>query len=79
MYLLIKARNPSISYRVLSDHQSGRTDRVVAEVEVDSLAELDSMLDNLMEDENARTQFEEHFGKLGNLIDHAEVEHWTVH
>lgn len=79
MYSLIKAHNPSINYRVLSDYQSGRTDRVVAEIEVDSLAELDSMLGNLMEDGNARAQFEEHFNKLGNLIDHAEVEHWTVH
>ena len=79
MYALIKTHNPGISYRVMSDHQSGRTDRVVAEIEVDSLSELDSMLSSLMEEENARAKFEEHFSKLGNLIEYAEVEQWTIH
>ncbi len=79
MYGLIKAHNPSISYRVMSDHHSGRTDRVVAEIDVDSLADLESMLSSIMEDEDARAEFEKHFGKLGNLIEHAEVEQWTIH
>ena len=79
MYGLIEASNPSISYRVLSDHQSGRTDRVVAEIEVDSLTDLDSMLSSVMDDENTRANFEKLFGRLGNLIDHAEVEQWTIH
>ena len=79
MYALIKTHNPSISYRVMSDHQSGRTDRVVAEIEVDSLSELDSMLSSLMEEANARAKFEEHFSKLSNLIEYAEVEQWTIH
>ncbi len=79
MYGLIKAHNPSISYRILSDHQSGRTDRVVAEIEVDTLADLDAMLSSIMEDESTRMEFGEHFGKLGDLVDHAEVEQWTIH
>ena len=79
MYGLIKTHNPSINYRVMSDHQSGRTDRVVAEIEVESLGDLDSTLSSMMEDENARAKFEEHFSKLGNLIEYAEVEQWTVH
>ena len=79
MYSLIKAHNPSISYRVMSDHQSGRTDRVVSEIEVGSLAELDAMLGSVMEDGEAAAEFEQHFGKLANLIEHAEVEHWTIH
>ncbi len=79
MYGLIKTHNPSISYRIMSDHQSGRTDRVVSEIEVDSLADLDSMLSSIMEDGNARGEFEKHFSKLGNLIEYAEVEQWTIH
>ena len=79
MYGLIKTSNPSINFRIMSDHQSGRTDRVVAEIEVDSLSELDSMLSGIMDDGGARAQFEEHFGKLANLIEHAEVEQWTIH
>ncbi len=79
MYGLIQAHNSSISYRVMSDHQSGRTDRVAAEIEVASLAELDSMLSSIMEDGDARAEFEQHFGKLANLIEYAEVEQWTIH
>ena len=79
MYGLIKTHNPSVKYRVMSDHQSGRTDRVTAEVEVESLAELDSMLSSVMEDGDARAEFETHFSKLGDLIEYAEVEQWTIH
>ena len=79
MYGLIKTNNPSINFRIMSDHQSGRTDRVVAEVEVGSLADLDSMLSGIMDDASTRAQFEEQFGKLANLIEHAEVEQWTIH
>ena len=79
MYGLIKSYNPSISYRVMSDHQSGRTDRVAAEIEAASLSELDAMLAGVMEDTDARAKFETHFGKLTNLIEYAEVEQWTIH
>jgi len=79
MYGLVKESNPSIRYRVMSDHQSGRTDRVVAEIEVDSLASLDSMLASTMADDSSKAKFEKIFGRLGNLIDHAEVEQWVVH
>lgn len=79
MYGLIQTHNPSVKYRIMSDHQSGRTDRVVAEIEVESLAALDSMLSSIMEDGSARAEFEEHFGKLAAMIEHAEVEQWTLH
>ncbi len=79
MYGLIKESNPSIKYRVMSDYQSGRTDRVVSEIEVDSLASLETMLDDTMADENTRSKFASIFGRLSGLIDHAEVEHWVIH
>ncbi len=79
MYGLIKETNPAVKYRVMSDYQSGRTDRVVSEIEVESLTSLESMLDSVMEDESARAKFEGIFGRLTGLIDHAEVEQWVVH
>jgi hypothetical protein len=79
MYSLIKESNPTVKFRVMSDYQSGRTDRVVSEIEVDSLASLESMLDDTMADEATGKKFESIFGRLGALIDHAEVEQWVVH
>lgn len=79
MYSLIKQSNPTINYRIMSDHQSGRTDRVATEIEVESLMELDSMLASTMEDEDSKAKFEEIFSRLAGLIDHAEVEQWTIH
>jgi len=79
MYGLIKESNPAIKYRVLSDYQSGRTDRVVSEIEVDSLAGLESMLEATMTDDATRAKFESIFGRLGTMIEHAEVEQWVIH
>ena len=79
MYGLIKESSPGIKYRVMSDHQSGRTDRVASEIEVESLGALESMLDTMMENPETRAKFESTFGRLTSLIDYAEVEQWTIH
>ena len=65
--------------RVLSDHQSGRTDRVVWEWEVNDpveLAELDKALEG---SPGYQAQFEAWFAKLTRLVEYAEVDMWEVH
>jgi hypothetical protein len=79
MYGLIKGIEPSISQRILTDHQSGRTDRLVVEIEAESLATLDAMVGKAMSQLGNDPAFQASFAKLGDLIDHAEVEQWTVH
>ena len=79
MYGLIKENSPGIKYRIMSDHQSGRTDRVATEIEIESLGELESMLDSTMSNDDTRAQFESIFSRLSALIEHAEVEQWTIH
>ncbi|NQW19042.1 MAG: hypothetical protein HQ478_16335 [Chloroflexi bacterium] len=79
MYGLISAKEPKLTQRVLTDHQSGRTDRMVVEFEAESLAALDAMIDNVMADLGSDPAFQATFAKLADLIDHAEVEQWTVH
>jgi len=79
MYSLIKESNPAVKIRIMSDHQSGRTDRVVSEIEVESLSGLESMLDGIMTDESTRPKFENIFGRLSALIEYAEVEQWVIH
>jgi hypothetical protein len=78
MYALIQTQGQAASYRIMTDHLSGRTDRVVVEVEAESLADLEGVVAQAMNDPEMRTKFEASFAKLTGLIDHAEVEHWAV-
>ena len=65
--------------RILSDYNSGRTDRVVWEYEVDDLAVIDEALNKMMSDPQGQAGMEAWFEKLKPLIDQAEVENWSVH
>lgn len=65
------------SSRVLTDHLSGRTDRVVLETEVDSLAVIEADMQRLGADGQMAARFEESFSRLVDLIDWADVDYWT--
>ena len=65
--------------RVLSDYQSGRTDRVVVEWEMDSIADLESGMNEAMSDSQAQAELGPWMQRLNELIHYAEAEHWTVH
>ena len=79
MYGLISEQEQSLNYRVMTDYQSGRTDRFVVDVELDSFAQLDAILERTMSDPAIQPKFAAAFSKLQGLIDHAEVEQWTLH
>ncbi len=79
MYGIINRYAETLSYRVLSDNQSGRTDRVVVEVEVESLADLEAALEKTLADSQGQADFAATFARLQGLIEYAEVEQWTVH
>ena len=65
--------------RILSDHYSGRTDRVVAEWEMDSPGEVDAAIAKAMEDPQAKAESDTWLDKLNDLIHHAEAESWQAH
>ena len=69
----------NVRARVLSDYHSGRTDRIVAEWEMEDVGALEDALDESMGDPEARAEFDAWEAKLSELIHHAEVEHWTIH
>ena len=79
MYDVLRIKNPDLSYRVLSDYQSGRTDRVVVEIELENMAQLDELLERTMSDPDTQKRFMAVFERLETLIDRAEVEQWTIH
>jgi len=68
-----------VKSRVLSDHNSGRTDRVVAEWEMDQVGQMDANIEGLMADPKAQAEFGAWIAKLNDLVHYAEVEHWHVH
>ena len=78
MYAVIQEHNPGVGYRVLSDYQSGRTDRVVVEIELESMAQLDEALEKTMADPATGRRFAEVFERLKGLIVSADVEQWAV-
>ncbi|MBI3744225.1 MAG: hypothetical protein HY261_08085 [Chloroflexi bacterium] len=64
--------------RVMTDYFNGRTDRVAWAWEVDSLAALDAGMNKIMSNSKGKAEFDRLFGQLSQLIDHAEVENWTL-
>ena len=64
--------------RILTDYMSGRTDRVVAEWEVDYPGELEKGMEQAMSNPDALAYFNPWMEKLNGLIHYAEVEHWSV-
>ena len=75
----IERHGLKVKGRVLSDHNSGRTDRVVAEWEMEEVGQVDAALDELMADPKVQVEFGPWLAKLNDLIHYAEVEHWHVH
>lgn len=68
----------NLKSRILTDYQSGRTDRVAMEWEVDSLGDIDAAESRAMASSEAQAYFGAWMGKLNSLIDYAEVENWSV-
>lgn len=78
MYGLVSEARAGLNVRVLTDHYSGRTDRVVAEVEMDSIADMEATVEQLTTAPGMEEKFQATFAKLQQLIDYAEVEFWQV-
>lgn len=79
MYGLIAEQDPSTTYRIMTDHQSGRTDRLAVEVETESFGVMEQIIEKAISDPALQPRFQAAFAKLEPLIDYAEVEQWTLH
>ena len=75
---LLQGAGQEVRFKVLSDFMSGRTDRVVYEVEVDDWAAY-LRFEQSLGDSPLAKQFEEWFARLSDLIQYAEVELWQTH
>ena len=69
----------ALKSRVLTDYMSGRTDRIVWEVEADDLKDIDAAFERMMTDPQGEAFMRTWFAKLAELIHYAEVENWHVH
>ena len=68
----------SLNSRVLTDHMTGRSDRVVVEWEVDDIGSMDTALSSIMENPEGAAYFGGWMEKLNDLIHYAEGEFWDV-
>ena len=66
------------NYRILTDNNSGRTDRVVWEWEAESLAAVEAAVQKAMATAAGQKAFGAWFGKLSEMITHAEVDNFLV-
>ena len=79
MNLMVRGQGAAIRPRVLSDFNSGRTDRIVMEWEANTIEELDSVVSEVQAYEEGPDLFRESFDKLAELIEFAEVDTWQTH
>ncbi len=75
---LFQQQGVNIKRRILTDYQSGRTDRVVVEVEVNDLGEYEEAMGRLMSNPENKQAFSAWMAKLTDLIHYAEVETWAI-
>ena len=62
----------------MTDHMSGRSDRVVTEDQADSSGDIEATYSRAMAHPQAMTWFQPWEKKLHELIYYAEAENWTV-
>ncbi len=75
---LFQQQDFNMKRRILTDYQSGRTDRVVVEVEVNNLGEYEEAMGKLMSNPENKQAFSPWMAKLTDLIHYAEVETWAI-
>ena len=77
--VMLRGVGMAIKPRILSDHSSGRTDRVVMELEAENVDELFVFEDEVLAYPEGAEQMQKWFSRLKELAYYAEVDHWTVH
>ena len=76
---MVRGLGIAVKPKVLSDLNSGRTDRVVIEWELEDLSETMAVEGERDEDAESQEEYEDWFGRLSQIIDYAEVEIWQIH
>ena len=64
--------------RMLTDHMTGRSDRVVTEWEADNIGDFNAFMEQAMSNPQAQSEMGPWMEKLNSLIHYAEGENWLV-
>lgn len=75
---ILATHGSSFKSTTLTDHMTGRSDRVVVEWELESLGDMDAAMAEVMSKPEAQAEFGPWMEKLSGLIHYAEGENWTV-
>ena len=77
--ILARGLGVAIRPRLLTDHNSGRTDRVAMEWEAATLAGLSAVEQEIGVYPEASDTAHDLFRRLNELVEYADVETWAVH
>ncbi|MBI2852595.1 MAG: hypothetical protein HYX84_05805 [Chloroflexi bacterium] len=75
---LMRRDAPGVKMRILVDHMSGRSDRVVGEVEMNDIAEFYAFMGQLMSKPEAAAEYKALEERGFKLTDYSEAEWWRV-
>jgi hypothetical protein len=75
---IFKQYGIDIESRLMSDFNSGRTDRIIVEWTYENLGDLETAEAEAFSSSEAKQAFSEWSAKLNDLILYAEVEHWQI-
>ena len=75
---VLRQHGADFKMRIMTDYMTGRSDRVAAEWEADSLEEIDATLNRLMANPEAQAFFNTWLAKLNDLIHYSEAENWSI-
>ncbi len=65
--------------RLLTDYMSGRSDRVVEEIEANSIGEMEEVFGKVMSNSEVMEKLNALEKRIFELIEYSEVEYWTIH
>ena len=75
----ILAKNGAeLTSRILTDDMTGRSDRVVVEWEMESAADMNAALEEVMSNPETQREMSPWMDKLATMIEYAEGENWVV-
>ena len=76
---IVEQHGGAMDLRFLTDHNSGRTDRVVMEWTVDALSDFEALNHVLAASDAARKAFGQWEKQMNDMVHYAETEVWQLH
>lgn len=75
---LVREAGISTPHRLLTDYMSGRSDRVISEIEVESVGQIEAALGQMMGNPNLAQRLGELQRRIEDAVEYSEVDHLFI-